>query len=54
MRMKINEIIFIRNSYVSIIRNSVTGPLSRSHQNRLAECLGYVFWTLILDISLKK
>jgi hypothetical protein len=30
--MKINEIIFICNSYVSIIRNSVTGPHSCAHR----------------------
>jgi hypothetical protein len=29
MRMKIISLIFIRLSYVSLIRNSVTGPLPR-------------------------
>jgi hypothetical protein len=35
VRMKIISLIFIRNSYVSLIRNSVTGPLI--YEENLAE-----------------
>ena len=41
MRMKTILLMFIRNSYVSLIRNSVTGPLrfSTFDEVKIVECM---------------
>ena len=38
VRMKIISLIFIRFSYVSLIRNGVTGPLD-PHNMQLSDCM---------------